>query len=157
MGSGDQAPGSRPAGTKNAGRMTHMTRMTGRTGRTHLTGMAGVRGTSGLSGAIGRGGAGNRAAWLGRWSGTGFGTMNSGRGALERPAGRYGMSADVVRMMCPNLKCRAVLSVPGHARGKTVRCRQCGARVRIPPEKTLQIAPILPPGGSPNDAAEPKA
>lgn len=40
--------------------------------------------------------------------------------------------SDVIRVMCPNLKCRAILSVPSSARGKTVRCRQCGARVRIP-------------------------
>lgn len=51
------------------------------------------------------------------------------------------MSADVVRLMCPNLKCRAVLSVPGHARGKTVRCRQCGARVRIPPALFVKTPP----------------
>lgn len=42
------------------------------------------------------------------------------------------MASDVVRMICPNLKCRTLLSVPSEARGKTVRCRQCGARVRIP-------------------------
>ena len=42
------------------------------------------------------------------------------------------MPSDVVRVICPNLTCRAILSVPTLARGKTVRCRQCGARVRIP-------------------------
>jgi hypothetical protein len=36
--------------------------------------------------------------------------------------------------MCPNLKCRRVLAVPATARGKTVRCRGCGATVRIPAE-----------------------
>jgi len=40
--------------------------------------------------------------------------------------------ADAVRVICPNLRCRSILSVPGHARGKTVRCRQCGMRVKIP-------------------------
>jgi len=42
------------------------------------------------------------------------------------------MTTDVVRLICPNLRCRAILSVPAHARGKTVRCRQCSTRVRIP-------------------------
>lgn len=42
------------------------------------------------------------------------------------------MSSSAIRLICPNLKCRSVLSVPGAARGKTVRCRQCGMRVRVP-------------------------
>ncbi|MEO0588760.1 MAG: hypothetical protein AAF078_14110 [Planctomycetota bacterium] len=37
-----------------------------------------------------------------------------------------------IRMICPNLLCRAVLSVPGAARGKKVRCRSCGMRVQVP-------------------------
>ncbi len=40
--------------------------------------------------------------------------------------------SDSIRIMCPNLKCRALLSVPGAARGKSVKCRACGTRVRIP-------------------------
>lgn len=65
------------------------------------------------------------------------------------------MSA-AVRLICPNLKCRAVLSVPVHARGKNVRCRQCGMRVKVP-----QAAGGAPTGtgvGTPlADAAEKKA
>jgi len=34
--------------------------------------------------------------------------------------------------MCPNLRCRKVLAVPTSARGKVVRCRACGTRIRIP-------------------------
>lgn len=37
--------------------------------------------------------------------------------------------------MCPNLTCRKVLAVPKAARGKTVRCRNCGTMIRIPEEK----------------------
>jgi len=37
-----------------------------------------------------------------------------------------------IRMICPNLKCRCVLSVPPQARGKTVRCRSCGMRIQVP-------------------------
>jgi len=40
--------------------------------------------------------------------------------------------AETIRMICPSLKCRAILSVPSNARGKTVRCRQCGGNVRVP-------------------------
>jgi hypothetical protein len=39
---------------------------------------------------------------------------------------------DTFRVMCPNLTCRKVLAVPESARGKTVRCRNCGTNIRIP-------------------------
>lgn len=42
------------------------------------------------------------------------------------------MSSDTVRIMCPNLVCRKVLAVPRSARGKTVKCRNCGISIRIP-------------------------
>jgi DNA-directed RNA polymerase subunit RPC12/RpoP len=42
------------------------------------------------------------------------------------------MSPSAVRLLCPNLKCRTILSVPISARGKTVRCRSCGMRVVVP-------------------------
>jgi len=45
------------------------------------------------------------------------------------------MPSDQVRIICPNLKCRAVLCIPNHARGKTVRCRNCGMHVKIPAPK----------------------
>jgi len=40
-----------------------------------------------------------------------------------------------IRMMCPNLTCRKVLAVPNTARGKTVRCRNCGTNIRVPAEQ----------------------
>lgn len=46
------------------------------------------------------------------------------------------MSERTIRMMCPNLTCRKVLSVPEAARGKTVRCKQCGTNIRVPQSKT---------------------
>lgn len=42
----------------------------------------------------------------------------------------------MVRIMCPNLTCRKVLSIPEVARGKTVRCKSCGTNIRIPSDKT---------------------
>jgi hypothetical protein len=42
------------------------------------------------------------------------------------------MAGETVKLICPNLRCRALLSVPAVARGKIVRCRQCGTRVKVP-------------------------
>lgn len=41
----------------------------------------------------------------------------------------------MVRIMCPNLTCRKVLSIPEVARGRTVRCKNCGTNIRIPTVK----------------------
>jgi hypothetical protein len=65
------------------------------------------------------------------------------------------MASDVIRLICPNLKCRSILCVPGSARGKSVRCRQCGTRVKIP----ANIAPkpaasTQPTQGEVHDRAE---
>ena len=45
------------------------------------------------------------------------------------------MTQSTIRLMCPNLTCRKVLAVPGSARGKTVRCRNCGTNIRVPQPK----------------------
>ena len=42
---------------------------------------------------------------------------------------------NMVRIMCPNLTCRKVLSIPEMARGKTVRCKACGTNIRVPSSK----------------------
>ena len=42
------------------------------------------------------------------------------------------MTTADMRLMCPNLKCRRILSVPQSARGKAVRCSHCGANIRVP-------------------------
>lgn len=46
------------------------------------------------------------------------------------------MATNTIRLMCPNLQCRKVLAVPIGARGKTVRCRNCSMRVKVPPQPT---------------------
>ena len=38
----------------------------------------------------------------------------------------------ILRIMCPSLQCRRVLAVPESARGRTVKCKNCGTTVRIP-------------------------
>ncbi|MCC6579015.1 MAG: hypothetical protein IT440_01130 [Phycisphaeraceae bacterium] len=58
------------------------------------------------------------------------------------------MTSEAIRVICPNLKCRAVLSAPQAARGKTVRCRMCGMKVRIP-----HIRSIAPSTTDASDAA----
>lgn len=52
------------------------------------------------------------------------------------------MSNPAIRMMCPNLRCRSLLAVPASARGKNVRCKQCGTRITVPAK----------PGGTPTPA-----
>jgi hypothetical protein len=41
----------------------------------------------------------------------------------------------MLRIMCPNLACQRILTVPVHARGKLVRCRSCSMTIRIPSKK----------------------
>ncbi|GAB4515732.1 MAG: hypothetical protein Tsb0013_20320 [Phycisphaerales bacterium] len=40
--------------------------------------------------------------------------------------------------MCPNLKCKSVLSVPKEARGRLIRCRNCGSTIQVP-QKPAQV------------------
>jgi hypothetical protein len=40
-----------------------------------------------------------------------------------------------VQMLCPNLKCRKILSVPEEVRGKLVKCQYCQTMLRVPPAK----------------------
>ena len=56
--------------------------------------------------------------------------------------------SSTIRLFCPNLKCRKVLAVPANARGKTVRCRNCGMHVSVPSAGSTK---------KPDPAAEPKA
>lgn len=58
----------------------------------------------------------------------------------------------VIRIMCPNLVCQRVLSVPHSARGKLVRCGGCGVNIRIPRIKADKATdagePATPPPSS---------
>ncbi len=63
------------------------------------------------------------------------------------------------RIICPNLKCRATLTVSESARGKVVRCRQCQSRVAVPARSQSQAesAPPATPAapGTPTTPATP--
>jgi hypothetical protein len=57
-------------------------------------------------------------------------------GGFPLQCGRIAVtSLSVIRIMCPNVSCKRILAVPAHARGKLVRCRSCGATIRIPDKK----------------------
>lgn len=59
------------------------------------------------------------------------------------------MALGVVRLICPNLRCRAILSVPGSVRGMMVRCSQCGSRIKVPSNtKPRPNVEATPAGGS---------
>jgi hypothetical protein len=60
-----------------------------------------------------------------------------------------------VRLICPNLKCRAILSVPEMARGKTVRCRACGMRIGVPGGSTGPVPTPVASGGAADTAPKP--
>jgi hypothetical protein len=40
-----------------------------------------------------------------------------------------------VQLLCPNLKCRKILSVPDELRGKLVKCQFCQTMLRVPSPK----------------------
>lgn len=48
------------------------------------------------------------------------------------------MAVNAIRIMCPNLRCRAVLAVPAEARGRMVRCRSCGSSIKVPAKREPQ-------------------
>ncbi len=53
------------------------------------------------------------------------------------------MPDNVIRVMCPNLRCRSILAVPSDARGRLVRCKSCGTNIKIPAkaEPKIEAAP----------------
>ncbi len=48
------------------------------------------------------------------------------------------MGVSAIRIMCPNLRCRAVLAVPAEARGRMVRCQSCGSSIKVPAKREPQ-------------------
>jgi hypothetical protein len=43
-----------------------------------------------------------------------------------------GDNAMPVQLICPNLRCRKILSVPDEVRGKLVKCQHCQTAFRVP-------------------------
>jgi LSD1 subclass zinc finger protein len=46
-------------------------------------------------------------------------------------------------IVCPNLKCRKILSVPDELRGKSVKCQHCQTVLRVP-DPTPPTPPTKP-------------
>ena len=61
------------------------------------------------------------------------------------------MPENVIRIMCPNLRCRSILAVPTDARGRLVRCKTCGNNIKIPQKAVPKVE------GAPAAEADPKA
>ena len=55
-----------------------------------------------------------------------------------------------VQLLCPNLKCRKILSVPAEVRGKLVKCQYCQTMLRVPAPKPVAVGSG---GGAGGDAA----
>jgi hypothetical protein len=45
-----------------------------------------------------------------------------------------------VQLICPNLRCRKLLSVPEEVRGKLVKCQHCNTTFRVPEGKKTVTA-----------------
>jgi hypothetical protein len=44
------------------------------------------------------------------------------------------------QIICPNLRCRKILSVPDEVRGKLVKCQHCQTMFRVPDPKRVPVA-----------------
>ncbi len=55
------------------------------------------------------------------------------------------MTEHNIRIMCPNVICRKVMTVPTSGRGKIVQCPQCRKRLRIPQTVTTPTFPTVTP------------
>ena len=55
------------------------------------------------------------------------------------------------QLICPNLRCRKILSVPEEVRGKLVKCQFCQTMFRVPDMRRGGAGPK----GGPPGAAEP--
>lgn len=62
---------------------------------------------------------------------------------------------DTVRIMCPALTCRRILAVPVSSRGKNVRCKSCGATIRVPEKSAAPVLSLAPASAAPADQGTP--
>jgi len=51
-----------------------------------------------------------------------------------------------VQLICPNLRCRKLLSVPEEVRGKMVKCQHCQTYFRVPESRRPEILPTTKSG-----------
>jgi hypothetical protein len=43
------------------------------------------------------------------------------------------------QLICPNLRCRKILSVPDEVRGKVVKCQPCQTMFRVPASTPARV------------------
>jgi hypothetical protein len=48
------------------------------------------------------------------------------------------------QVMCPNLRCRKILSAGDEMRGKIVKCQHCQTLLRVPEPKAPAATPATP-------------
>ncbi len=61
---------------------------------------------------------------------------------------------DHIRIKCPKLTCQKILAVPTSSRGKNVRCKNCGATIRVPLKSAAAAgAPASGGGSAPSPAS----
>ena len=51
------------------------------------------------------------------------------------------------QLICPNLRCRKILSVPEEVRGKLVKCQFCQTMFRVPDMRRGTAGPNRPQSG----------
>jgi len=56
------------------------------------------------------------------------------------------------QLICPNLRCRKILSVPDEVRGKLVKCQHCSTMFRVPDAKPSSLVATA---GATSSGAEP--
>jgi hypothetical protein len=59
------------------------------------------------------------------------------------------------QIICPNLRCRKILSVPDEVRGKLVKCQHCQTMFRVP-EGKRPASPVGAASGSSNGNSQAK-
>jgi hypothetical protein len=52
------------------------------------------------------------------------------------------------QLICPNLRCRKILSVPDEVRGKLVKCQHCQTMFRVPDPKRPGGAAVVATAGA---------
>jgi len=63
-----------------------------------------------------------------------------------RPVGKTSLLRSLMpaQVMCPNLRCRKILSVPDEARGRVVKCQYCQSLLRVPEGKPTASSTTSP-------------
>jgi hypothetical protein len=51
-----------------------------------------------------------------------------------------------IKLRCPNLLCRIILTVPAEMRGEVIRCASCNETLRVPSPRP--VAPVNPDAAS---------